>query len=715
MKLLPLVIIAFILSHFPLAAQQVDCEPLFESRNGWYLPTEGQLRILIVFCEINYSNPADDPTEGGNESWPAGKLPVWANDLVNPHLPDDFSEAKGLTQYFLQASSGRLIILGDYLRNPEGGIFSTDKFSINDLIDNINEKLNGRIITNAGLNDIRHFDNWTLSTPETGPGLPKQSPSTESPSKYDHVMFIWRNRKGADNTGASYSNGFGRKLLGFEANTYSINTTYRHLPFKLIRHEFSHLILGGNNFHCGGGGHAAPGYFPHLMGGWSILGLHDSSIQTWNAWDRQRLGWKCIGSPHEISARDENNKAYVNADLDANNSLHEGVYILRDFATYGEALRIRMPHLDPEEQFQQFLWLEFHQGAAINSIPYYQWQYESEDRPCVLPFIPGMFAYMQIDRENRKACNAGDVFSGFADYLRPVPANGFWDRLVMNDEVMNDCVQYSDVKPFKLLKNNPFSGSSDLDRLMYDMNNDAELDFNEVSSLFNYVEFVNGDYRRNLFALGHPRHAFHKDANKEISIDGNPSSANMMNMVRSGPSPMKNQKNVRKVYINGIHVSIIDQQSDFLKVKVSFKDYNIKKNVRWCADEIVLQPYHNVDSVKLILNKNRQLHIDRSLSASRMNKPEAIGKKRLFNDATTFLLKKGASIEMKSRSRLIIDNGSTLKLDEGAFISMSKGARIIVRSNSSLEISSIKNIQYNSKKLPIKIARNSRLIIRDRP
>ncbi|MFN4122502.1 MAG: hypothetical protein ACK4GL_04265 [Flavobacteriales bacterium] len=693
-------VIAFMGSTL-VSAQQVlsDCNPVYLSKNGWHLPTEGTLRVLIVYCEIKYENPEEDPTKGGNETWPAGKLPIWANELADPHPPSSAFAAKGLTNYFLHASSGKLIILGDYLKHPiDGQIFSASKFDIRELVNNINEALGSRIITQSGLNDIQHFDNWTLGTPETGPGLPKISPSTEIPSKYDHVMFIWRNRKGADNTGASYNSGFGTKLLGHDANSYSINTTYRDLPFKLIRHEFSHLILGGNNFHCGGGGHAAPGYFPHLMGGWSILGLHDSSLQTWNAWDRQRLGWKTTDSEFEITARNESNTKFVNGDLDALNVAQEGIYILRDFATHGDAIRIKLPNPEAEQSFAQFLWLEFHQGHRKNGIDYDRWQYEHPELTCVSPMISGMMAYMQIDRENRYGCRSQDVFGGHADYLRPMPAHGFWDRMVSNFDEMNDCVQYDYTKPFKLIAPNPLSGSSDLDRLIDDLNSNGKIEFNELSSLFNYVQQTGMGFKKNLFALGHSRHVFTQKTSKRISISTNPSSANMLTMVRNTDSSVKGAKNNRTVYLNGISVTIIEQQADFIKLDIRFADYQIDQNARWCADKIVLQAYDSLSNVELIISKGKTLQIDRSLSNKRLDNPEVINGKPYFNSATHFVVKSGNAIRLQNKSKLIVDNGSTLELELGASIILEGKSKIILRNGGQLRLPKEECIKFNSRK-----------------
>lgn len=50
----------------------------YASWNGWYLPTTGTLRILVVLIEQD--------GEPGSTEWPAHKLPVWVNNPDHKNL-----------------------------------------------------------------------------------------------------------------------------------------------------------------------------------------------------------------------------------------------------------------------------------------------------------------------------------------------------------------------------------------------------------------------------------------------------------------------------------------------------------------------------------------------------------------------------------------------------------------------------------------------------
>ncbi len=106
----------------PLAAPAPNGSTV-KSRNGYYAPTSGTYRALIIFAEVIYLPSSDDPNPSGNASWLPNSLPVWANDVFNLNVGS--LPLKPMTRYFDQASFGQLHLLGDVLINPNNptGIF----------------------------------------------------------------------------------------------------------------------------------------------------------------------------------------------------------------------------------------------------------------------------------------------------------------------------------------------------------------------------------------------------------------------------------------------------------------------------------------------------------------------------------------------------------------------------------------------------------------
>ena len=135
-----LLIISLLLGHF-LSFAQIDhtrgiwdvfeneeynyipSSGILDSRNGHRLSPHGEIRFLLAFVELEYSNPDIDPSPTGTVEWPVGQLPVWKDDLLGNHAPSRLSN-KHLTKYFQMASSNGHIVLGDYLLAPDnGGVF----------------------------------------------------------------------------------------------------------------------------------------------------------------------------------------------------------------------------------------------------------------------------------------------------------------------------------------------------------------------------------------------------------------------------------------------------------------------------------------------------------------------------------------------------------------------------------------------------------------
>ena len=165
----------------------------------------------------------------------------------------------------------------------------------------------------------------------------------EPKGKTDLVMAIWRNIHVAylgDGSGFVSPGNLG-KVMGMESDMYSIMRASDGLPDILVRHEFSHMLYGGNNFHTANGGVGTRMFLP-TVGGWSNMSASDAASKTWNAWDRERLGWLSPESPHLVHAVDESTGQSVNSRLDYGDALpRSGVFRLRDIVSTGDAIKIK--------------------------------------------------------------------------------------------------------------------------------------------------------------------------------------------------------------------------------------------------------------------------------------------------------------------------------------------------------------------------------------
>jgi hypothetical protein len=654
-----------------------------KSSNGYHLPAHGVVRTLVIFLEMVYSDPSIDPSPNGTNEWPAGQLPVWADDLFDHIQPS--GEANGLvTRYFQNASSGNKILLGDYLLSPvNGGVFQVQTTNGNAsypsfLIPSVNTQLNNTIVTANGYNSISDFDKWTI----TEQGLPKIQVGNH---KWDNVVFIVRNSSYPEDGCGLGSGSFYSSLLGYSGDSWTIQCTHERIPTNVVRHEYAHNIMGGNNFHAGGGGGGSYGdYWIPTVSGWSMLGLYNCSFLSWNAWDRQRMDWKLAGNQYNPSARNYDNTIEVNGDIDASNPNHAGIYVLRDFVSTGDAIRIKLPFIDPDNEYQQWIWIENRQGINFNNNSFDQWQYQESHSHCVLGSVPGLGIYIQIDKDIRESISASVLYGGHAGYIRPLAANGFWDRDFQLQTVYNTCVAWKNTRPFQRLYPNPLTGGCDQECYTWDLNNNDTIWHDD--QLNNHVEYENGLYKMNLFELGHADHIFTLSGNNKLSVSSNPSSVPLMNLVSwDYPPPVK--PNVRKIYLNGVSIEILNHDSiGNIQVQIRFDDVDITNDVRWCADEIVLNHIPTQSGYSLNLNSGNSLMLDQGLTATRMDNPITFQGRKIFASPTVMRIKENAVVNLEDSSFFIVNNGSNLILENGSKLIVNHNAEITIKEGSHLYI-----------------------------
>ncbi|NEN22102.1 hypothetical protein G3O08_01110 [Cryomorpha ignava] len=655
-----------LIQSFFAAAQQ-------NSTNGWYLTTKDTLRILVVFVEVDYDTDSklEDLPEG-TEKWPDGGLPAYADSIFDT----DWQEKPVgiMTRYYNESSLGNLIVLGDYLpklyRVKMSEMGKANNYTlVKELAKIIAADTNLR--SNSGL-DLKQFDLWKDSS-KLGSVKEKSGEAFEG---LDHVMIFTRNfhKIPKDNGMASGSSmGF---INGKRTDTYSIFAGGHGFPFGILRHELNHLLIGGNNFHAGGGNSAGfKSYFTFLQGGWSMMGASHSSLLTCSGWDRYWLGWQKPGNDFLISARDENNLE-VNGDIGRETG--GGIFLLRDFETDGDVLRIKLPFI-PDSEFQQWLWIENHKTIGLNGSDFDVFQYQ--DHECITPARPGLYMHVQADANTREGKNIYRNVN--ADYLRSVIADGNYDfKWEADPLLLEPCINHVAYIPYYYDPDfeNPFTGNHAQEFPQYYTNADTILN-SETMRIAAHRRM--GDVYERISMNGNPRHGFRESGNKRLGVGTNPSSANMLTLVNTRRPAKEDEQNNRKIYINGLSVEILQTLPDAsLIVEVRFDDNIVDQNRRWCAPEIVLNN-HIVEGPDLIVKEHLTFDIGETMT--RFDNPDTVNGKTYFTDPTTMIVKSGAElvvegrITLKANSKLIIESGGTLTINKKARIYVENGSELILK------------------------------------
>jgi hypothetical protein len=670
-------LLAFILFRCATLHAQPDSTNIPNSENGSSLSPHGTIRVLVLYCEIDYDkNPGKDPQPGSADHWTKGQLPAWKDDLFDPQ-PKPLPTAT-ITRYYHDISLGDFVVLGDYIDQelvlkeseyPE--VSSAHSIGVA-AVKEANKM--GALRTHHGLK-LEDFDLWTDGGK---PGLPKVN-QPDNPHRYDHVMVIARN-SGLTHGQGSTDPGSPGKLFGYESDTQSRFGGMNALPFEILKHEFNHLLLGGNNFHSGGGNAAQfDSYTLCIQGGWSMMGAASSSLLTCSGWDRDRLGWKPSGAPHRINAHDQSEQ-YVNGDLDPIAG-DTGLFILKDFVTSGDALRIRMPFLK-EGSYPQWLWVENHQTYSHNGSPTDRFHWEGTNNPCISPALPGLYMVMQIDRETKRG---KDIYGGNADYLHVLTASGHFDLQLTGDTIHDKCPFGGQANAYRRVSSNPLTGNSEQELIAYDRNGDGTVERSE--HFVPNVAMLPSGPSNNARFFGRPEHAFTPGGNRVLNMSSNPSSANMLTLTCNNKRELNKVSSAddRTVFLNGLRVELMEQRANGdVVVKVATGDTRIMQDVRWCADSIVLPPLNGATVASLTIASRKRLLLDRSATPTRMTLQEEVHGQRYFAPPTRFTIASGATLSLEANSTLQLDHGSVIHIMPGARLISDNKASIVIDNGSSI-------------------------------
>ncbi|MCC6541429.1 MAG: hypothetical protein IT225_04345 [Flavobacteriales bacterium] len=672
------ILFAIALLHWAVLTAQE--RPEQRSEHGWYLSPHGTIRILVLFVEIDFDvTPGKDPQPNGAEHWPKGKLPTWKDRVFDP-FPMAVQQAE-VSRYYQDISLGRYTVLGDHIdtlitlkESEYPGVHQAHSIGIH-AVKEANKR--GKLRTRHGLG-ISDFDLWKV---RGRAGEPKLA-GPDDPHSYDHVMVIVRN-SGLGHGAGSTDSGSPGELYGFRSDTQSRFGAMYALPFEILKHEFNHLLIGGNNFHSGGGNAAQfESTFMPLQGGWSMMGASGSSLLTCSAWDRDRMGWRPDGAVHRIRARDMAGNE-VDADLDPLAG-DTGIFVLRDFVPTGDALRIRMPFI-PEDRTPQWLWIENHQGSARNGSPTDRFHWEGIN-PCVTGMDPGLFMTMQVGREDR---TGPAIFNGSADYLRPVLANGNYDLHLRGDTLHNSCPFGTNTLYFVRDPDlaNPLTGNHEQELPVHDRDHNGTVQRTE--HWVPGVRTERGEPDADLILYGRPDHAFRMNGVRSLGMCTNPSSANMLTLYSTNTRETYGRKapNVRTIHLNGIRVDLLEMRTNGeAVVRISTNDTRMVSDQRWCADSITLPPLRGTDGHSLTITSGVHLLLDRSRTPTRMSDADTSDGGPWFSDPTTFTVQTGASVLVEPRSTLELRNNSTMHLMPGSQVEFARKARLIVPSGSRIVV-----------------------------
>jgi len=227
-------------------------------------------------------------------------------------------------------------------------------------------------------------------------------------------------------------------IIGAENSCY-FSATAGILGKNFIIQEVFHSLYGGNNWHTGNGDGAWT--FMTFTNPWGICTQSSGSgmSNVVCGFDRQHLDWKGWSDLTKTTLKTFNTSAIDGLSLQEVNTsnmtpiVNERTYILRDFVTFGDALQLKLPHIERTNNVgpkNQYLWIENHQLLNEFDRNFYQTIYD-----CGEAWSKGLCAQIQVGKDEKDNSAGHSIFeewihetnNSLGSWLFPLTANGNYD------------------------------------------------------------------------------------------------------------------------------------------------------------------------------------------------------------------------------------------------------------------------------------------------
>ena len=464
-------------------------------------------------------------------------------------------------------------------------------------------------------------------------------------------------------------------------------------PTGVLTHELGHSLFGGNNFHTSGGNHRGSTEsmpWMNIQGGYGLMGAAHSGLVSCNGYERWRMHWKHASSPYYISAHNISNNMYVNSDI----SKEDGNkwFVLRDFVTFGDAVRIKLPYKDSTITPNQYIWLEFHNVGHNNKLDFLQY---SNSDSCLYSGTPGIYAYYQIGRDVLESENRYDIWDIVnRDNLRIISNEGYWDytRHIMERDTSFDCTQWNWVPDYYTPDySNAFCGYNDQEKFIVPEDYDTDLgsifdDPDDIQERVMSNKIAQGDtVKHSLSFLGDSLDAF--SSHRKINMGTNPSTCNAKTYYSYNTStsfPMRlafnknSQYNNATTYLTGLSIEMIPRpDSVTYLVKIRWDDYDIVDDARWTG-KIVLKGSEQVN-----LTRGHSITLAQNRTPAQQFRDTESG---YFAAPTKLTCEAGSHFTQQPHSTLLLTEKSRFVLDSAATYHLGDSAQILVQGGSTFTI-----------------------------
>jgi len=420
--------------------------------------------------------------------------------------------------------------------------------------------------------------------------------------------------------------------------------------------------------------------FLNLQGGYGLMGAAHSGLVGCNGYERWRMHWKHPLSVDFISARNAANTQSVASDITREDG--NQTFLLRDFVTFGDVIRIKLPYKDTITSSNQYIWLENHQVGYNNKLDFLQYSNTDLCRP---QGVEGIYAYYQVGRDILEG-NPSQVCDSYdRDNLKIIPAEGYYDYELLPCQHNVECIS-TDEHEYAVRRGieNPLCGGQDQEFPLFPEATDTVLyTYREFETWRKYMDTIQDDH---LPQLGDNLDAFSNHT--KINMGTNPSTNNAKTYHSNNGgnliSAQNTEKDVQTTYLTGLSIEMtpIQGTGNFL-VNIRWDDYEITNDTRWTG-KIALK-----DTAILTAGKNITLAQNRTV-AQPTRDPETV----LFAGRTNWRCENGSYFRQDSASVLHLTENSSLVLESGSHYELSKDATLRIGAGCKVTVNPNARVQF---------------------
>ena len=699
--------------------------------NTWdycYIKSYAKFRTLNIFINVIYDVNPQYNTYPSNDLWGEAYNEGVNNESIPPYLLDLLDTTfnplnnKGkMTLLYQESSFDSLQITGDFV------IVNIKESRI------LNDSLpfKSRNIINAAI-DLINING--LQTIYGHNAFEDYYYSNAMDSTLGGVNFYFRNITknygGYDMGQGSSGNSYNFNRIKIENKYYNfgyitsqcVGTSNIALSIKSITtHELSHALFGSNYSHTSGGNHHGSLFgmpFFTIQGGYGLMGGFDSGLVSTNGYERLRMHWKNPASPYYISAKDTLNIYNLNSDIsksDGNTS-----FILRDFITSGDVIRIKLPYKDSIYSSNQYIWLENHQIDKNNKLDFLMYSNTASCRP---KGSDGIYSYYQVGRDTLTGSFLSVYRIHERDNLKIIPAEGYWDFIINNETYPVNCIAGGGLINYTHIRTseNPFNGYQDQERTLFPPDDEDTLSFFHEKMMWRkkIAESINDSLPR----LGDNRDAFHYYS--KINMGTNPSTCNAKTYYNSVFYEYFNgvlidslflydsHRNNQTTYLTGLSIEMIPLLDNTYRVNIRWDDYDVRNDAIWTGNICLKE--------SLFLNSGKTIYLKQNKTVALPFRNPETG---YFADFTNFRCDTNSIFVLNPNATLLIDEKSIFNIDSSAsFIMMDssflqitggsvcyvkKGSNLVVHNHAEIIVDSLSVLYIED---TVKIAPNASIIV----